>query len=354
MLTIAAKWQRLKANAIEGEEPSMPYQPRAIAVIGGGVIGLTSAIRLIEQGFQVTLFAKATPPNTTSDVAAAYWAPEPMLEGGRRAQWALTSLNTFIQLAADPALGIDVMPIYELTEQSGEQMPVLGLSSLGSDLVGLEEAVLVPPGLFPAPWSGLRFMVPRIDVPTYMPCLLKHFFALGGVLQATEIQDLRRLANEYLIIVNCTGLGAGALTGDAVFPIRGQVMRVRKPAGLPEHIISAAGAAATTYIVPRRADCLLGGTFQHHNHDLQADPATAANILQRCAVFYPALQQAEVIEHRVGLRPGRHEVRLAVEQVTATTTVVHNYGHGAYGHTLSWGCAAEVATLVENLLPSAT
>lgn len=327
----------------------MPHQPHAVAVIGGGVIGLTSAIRLIEQGFHVTLFAKATPPNTTSDVAAAYWAPEPVLEGGMRAKWALTSLATFLQLAADPAIGIDIMPIYELTDQDTEGMDAKPLDAFGIDFTGLEAVEYVPLGVFPAPWSGLRFIVPRIDVPCYMPWLLKQFFALGGVLQATEIHDLRQLADAYPIIVNCTGLGAGALTGDAVFPIRGQVIRVRKPVDLPAHIISAAGATATTYIVPRRDDCLLGGTFQFHNHNLQVDPITAEDILQRCAVFHPPLQEAEIIEHRVGLRPGRHAVRLEVEQLTKTTNVIHSYGHGAYGHTLSWGCAAEVATLAQNL-----
>ena len=327
----------------------MPHQPHAVAVIGGGVIGLTSAIRLIEQGFQVTLFAKAKSPNTTSDVAAAYWAPEPVLEGGLRAKWALTSLATFLQLAADPAIGIDIMPIYELTDQDRAGMDAKPLDAFDVDSTGLEAVEHVPLGVFPAPWSGLRFIVPRIDVPCYMPWLLKQFFALGGVLQATEIHDLRQLADNYSLIINCTGLGAGALTGDAVFPIRGQVIRARKPADLPAHIISAAGATATTYIVPRRDDCLLGGTFQFHNHNLQVDPITAENILQRCAVFHPSLQEAEIIEHRVGLRPGRHAVRLEVEQLTKTTNVIHSYGHGAYGHTLSWGCAAEVATLAQNL-----
>jgi D-amino-acid oxidase len=327
----------------------MPHQLHAVAVIGGGVIGLTSAIRLIEQGFQVTLFAKATSPHTTSDVAAAYWAPEPVLEGGLRAKWALNSLSTFLQLAADPAIGIDVMPIYELTDQDSAGMDAKPVDSFGVDFTGLEGGVHVPPGIFPEPWSGVRFIVPRIDVPTYMPWLLKHFFALGGVLQATEIYDLRQLADGYPLIVNCTGLGAGSLTGDAVFPIRGQVIRVRKPVDLPAHIISAAGATATTYIVPRRADCLLGGTFQFHNHNLQVDLSTAENILHRCAVFHPTLQEAEIIEHRVGLRPGRHVVRLEVEKLTATTNVIHSYGHGAYGHTLSWGCATEVSTLAQNL-----
>ncbi len=322
----------------------MPDNITPIAVIGGGVIGLTSAIRLLEQGFPTTIFAAATSPHTTSDVAAAYWAPEPILEGGRRESWALTSLATFQQLAADPTVGIDIMPLYELADS-------LAIETFAGALenIALEQVEAVPPGVFPAPWSGLRFIVPRIDVPTYMPWLFQRFLALGGTLQRTEIADLRPLAADFRTLVNCTGLGAAALTGDSVFPIRGQVIRVRKPIDLPTHIISAASTTEVTYMVPRRDDCLLGGTFQDYNYDRQVDLTTAKNILQRCANFHPALQQAEIIEHRVGLRPGRAQVRLEVEPLTATTTVIHNYGHGAYGHTLSWGCAAEVVTHVKNL-----
>ncbi|MCX6047348.1 MAG: FAD-dependent oxidoreductase [Chloroflexi bacterium] len=322
----------------------MPDPNAPIAVIGGGVIGLTSAIRLLEQGFPTTIFAKATSPHTTSDVAAAYWAPEPILEGGPRESWALTSLATFQQLAADPTIGIDIMPLYELADS-------LAIETFAGALenIALEEVEDVPFGVFPSPWSGLRFIVPRIDVPTYMPWLFQRFLTLGGTLQRTEIADLRTLASDFRALVNCTGLGAQALTGDPVFPIRGQVIRVRKPVDLPPHIISAASTTEVTYIVPRRHDCLLGGTFQDDNYDLQVDPATAISILQRCAGFHPALQHAEIIEHRVGLRPGRAQVRLEVEPLTATTTVIHNYGHGAYGHTLSWGCAAAVVTHVKNL-----
>lgn len=322
----------------------MPEHHLPIAVIGGGVIGLTSAIRLLEHGFPTTIFAKVTSPHTTSDVAAAYWAPEPILEGGPRESWALTSLATFRQLAADPSIGIDIMPLYELADS-------LAIETFAGALENssLEQVETVTAGVFPSPWSGLSFIVPRIDVPTYMPWLFQRFLTLGGELKRAEIHNLRTLAADFPLIVNCTGLGAQALTGDSVFPIRGQVIRVRKPIDLPPYIISAASTADVTYIVPRRHDCLLGGTFQDYNYDLQVDAATAESILQRCVNFHPALQHAEIIEHRVGLRPGRAQVRLEVEPLTATTTVIHNYGHGAYGHTLSWGCAAEVVTHVKNL-----
>jgi D-amino-acid oxidase len=307
----------------------------SIAVIGAGVIGLTSAVRLLEQGHTVTVFARETTPHTTSDIAAAYWAPHEY-GNDRRWRWAYASLHEFRRLANDPACGIIFTHLYDLTDEHDVEF-------LSFDHEAMEE---VPLGCFPTPWQGVRFTVPRIDVPIYMPWLLKRFLALGGVLQAAEIQNLRSLKSDFPVVVNCAGLGAKALTGDALYPIRGQVIRVRKPLDLPADIISAASATTTTYIVPRSQDCLLGGTFQYNDYNLQVDAEIAEGILQRCAVFYPALGQPEILEHRVGLRPGRDSVRVESEQLSAHFKIIHNYGHGAYGHTLSWGCADEVAKLV--------
>jgi D-amino-acid oxidase len=310
-----------------------------IAVVGAGVIGLTSAMRLLEQGHAITIFARETPPHTTSDTAAAYWAPH---EYGneRRWRWAHTSLHTFRQLVADPTCGVEIVHLYDLTDEDDVEF-------LSFDHEAMEE---VPLGIFPAPWQGVRFTVPRIDVPIYMPWLLQRVQAARGQVQQLAIQNWRELSQEYPIIVNCTGLGAKSLTGDAVFPIRGQVIRVRRPPDLPSHIISAASATTTTYIVPRSQDCLLGGTFQFHDYNTQVDEEIATGILQRCATFYPALRTSEILQHGVGLRPGRDDVRLEVEAFSERCTLIHNYGHAAYGHTLSWGCAAEVASLVADLL----
>jgi D-amino-acid oxidase len=140
-------------------------------------------------------------------------------------------------------------------------------------------------------------------------------------------------------------LSAREIAGDgSVYPIRGQIIRVRRPAA-DRRIINALHEQALTYIVPRSQDCILGGTAEEHNWSLAIEPDTAAGILQRAQALAPALTEAEVIEHLVGLRPGRKEVRLELEQLAAGSAVIHNYGHGGAGFTLSWGCAQEVAEL---------
>lgn len=313
----------------------MSQSKPTIAVIGAGVIGLTSAIRLCEAGFAVTVFAQALPPHTTSDIAAAFWSPSATADGAKAKAWALTSLATFQALAADPTAGILLADLYSLADVP-TAMPYM--ANAGS----MHE---VPPGVFPAPWSGWCATVPRIDVPVYMPWLLARLQRLGGQVQSRLVQTFQEIDPSYPILVNCTGLGAQALTGDAMYPVRGQVISVRKPEGLTPAIIYANDDATTTYIIPRSRDCLLGGTYQYQDGQLDVDMTIAEQILARCAVFNPAFRQPKIFQHKVGLRPGRHAVRLEQARLPSGQVVIHNYGHGSVGHTLAWGCAAEVVKL---------
>jgi len=308
-----------------------------IAVIGAGVIGLTSAIRLREAGHAVTLYAAATTPNTTSDVAAAYWAPGALFGSALMRRCALASLAVFQSLCADSAAGIALLPLYDLSDEP----PPTRLPDLPGD------PFLVPPGRFPAPWAGFCSTVPRIDVPIYMPWLYQRAIKLGIVIQSRTVTTFGELAPTHTTIVNCTGLGAQKLTGDDLYPIRGQVIRIRKPLGLEPAIISAEGHGEVTYIIPRSQDCLLGGTYHYGDSRMAVDEEIAQGILARCAQFNPALAAPEILQQRVGLRPGRHTPRLEAEQLANGVTVIHNYGHGSLGHTLSWGCAAEVVALVD-------
>jgi D-amino-acid oxidase len=97
--------------------------------------------------------------------------------------------------------------------------------------------------------------------------------------------------------------------------------------------------------VPRSHDIVVGGTDDEGEWDRTPDPDVAKLILERAIALVPQLRRAAVVGHRVGLRPARPRVRLDVEARADGTRVVHCYGHGGAGVTLSWGCADEVASL---------
>jgi D-amino-acid oxidase len=101
------------------------------------------------------------------------------------------------------------------------------------------------------------------------------------------------------------------------------------------------------YVHPRTNDCILGGTLDEGQWDTAVDPVAGAAIIERCCDLVPALRGARVLEHVVGLRPGRATIRLEEDEpIGSGVRLLHNYGHGGAGITLSWGCAAAVAALV--------
>jgi D-amino-acid oxidase len=95
------------------------------------------------------------------------------------------------------------------------------------------------------------------------------------------------------------------------------------------------------YAIPRRNDCLFGGTNEI-NDKLTADPATTSRIVAECSRVLN-INKPRVIAERVGLRPFRRSgFRLERDRLRDDRIVIHNYGHGGAGFTLSWGCAREV------------
>ena len=146
-------------------------------------------------------------------------------------------------------------------------------------------------------------------------------------------------------------------TDDAVFidPAWGRVEGIEEMkatvfgdamVGLEEWTLASKNESELTYVVPREKVVVVGGTAQEGAYEPRPDPAVAQQILARARAVVPELARATVVGHRVGLRPARPTVRLEAEQVD-DGTVVHCYGHGGAGVTLSWGCADDVAALVD-------
>ena len=126
--------------------------------------------------------------------------------------------------------------------------------------------------------------------------------------------------------------------------IRGQLVRVERGA-VERFTLDDYDPRGVTYVIPRSQDCILGGSADDGREELIPSEATTTAILERCAALEPRLAQARVLSVSVGLRPARSAVRLERESPRPGSTLIHNYGHGGAGVTLSWGCAHEVAML---------
>jgi D-amino-acid oxidase len=293
-----------------------------IVVVGAGVVGLTTAVRLREAGIEADVVAREEPQETTSAVAAALWYPYRALPTERVTAW---SAQTYSALAG-------------LAEVAGSGVRMLaGTERLAPDAPDpwWREAV---PGL-ERTGEGLRFVAPVVDMSIHLPWLVGRLRALGASVERRHVASFDELDADA--VVNCAGLGARELAADAsLVAVRGQVVRVAAPE-VREWLLDQSDPRRLVYVVPRENDVVLGGTADEGAEDRAPDPATTDAIRARCAALVPALRDAPVVDVAVGLRPVRSAVRLEVEG-----RVVHCYGHGGAGVTLAWGCAGEVAALL--------
>jgi D-amino-acid oxidase len=186
-------------------------------------------------------------------------------------------------------------------------------------------------------------------MPTYLGYLQARFERAGGRLGVGIVASLADGARETgaRVVVNCSGAYARQLTGDAaVTPVRGQAVVAVNP-GLTEFLIAPSDESAElSYLFPHGEQVILGASEAAGEWNLEPVPAVADRILRDCAAIEPRLRGARVLGHRVGLRPARPAVRLEAEPGDGGgPLIVHNYGHGGAGVTLSWGCAREAASL---------
>ena len=315
---------------------------KKVAVVGAGVIGLSSAIRLLENGYKVEIHARDITPNTTSDVAAAFWCPYRVGPQDRAMEWARHTYQVFAEMNKDPETGVHPSRQREIFKGPAEDPWYLEL------LQGYRKtpAHELPEGFV----DGYEFDTYLMDTPVYMQHITSKAQALGARILETEIESLEELRNTCDVIINCSGVWARQLVNDEqVYPIRGQVVVVEKLEDEAFPITTHDAGEFPAYIVPRKNDCLLGGTAQEENWDLEAHLETAQGIRERCGILNPTTTGQPVLKNKVGLRPGRKSVRLELDDSMADLPVIHNYGHGGSGFTLSWGCAEDVLELARQV-----
>ncbi|MDN5893561.1 MAG: FAD-binding oxidoreductase [Nocardioides sp.] len=297
-----------------------------VIVVGAGVVGLACAVRLLESGHRVDVLARDLPLETTSSVAAAFWYPYRAFPQERVTAWAATAYAEFVGLAGEEHSGVRMVTGTEYLHR--RQPDPWWISAVPS----LARESALPDGYA----DGWSFTTPIIEMPIYLGWLIERIEALGGTI--TRL-NLSALPTGSCPVVNCAGLGARFLGSDkSVVPVSGQTVLVEQ-VGLARWSLDESGP---TYVVPRSCDIVIGGTADEGEWNRTPSPEAARAILDRATRLVPALEGAKVLRHKVGLRPVRPAVR--VERVG---DVVHCYGHGGAGVTLSWGAADEVVRLLE-------
>ncbi|WP_419999620.1 FAD-dependent oxidoreductase [Streptomyces boninensis] len=312
-----------------------------VIVIGSGVIGLTTAVRLAESGRRVAVWTRDPAERTTSAVSGGLWWPYRIEPMAKVSDWALRSYDVYAELAAADPAATGVRMVSGV--QAGVRRSELGAWADKFD--GAELRVLAPDEVPAGYDAGLRMHVPVIDMPTHLRYLRGRLEAAGGRVEQREVHALAEVP--AATVVHCSGLGARELAGDETMrPLQGQLVLVDAPEVTEWFVGADWSAADTMYALPQPYGLVLGGTARDGEWGLEPDPAVARAIVERCAERVPAVRDARVLDHRVGLRPWRPSVRLETEPLPGGRLCVHNYGHGGAGVTVAWGCAEEAAGLV--------
>jgi D-amino-acid oxidase len=304
-------------------------------VLGAGVIGLTTAVHLAESGMRVEVRTALPPDRTTSAAAGAIWGLYQVEREASVVRWSRETLQMLFRLADDRASGIRLVRGVEAS-----RTPAVLLD--GVDLLqGLRrcDPAELPEGFA----AGFEYTAPLVDMPTYLGYLTARLAAAGGRLRVAPVEGLDAAADHAGAVVNCTGVRARELSGDpGVYPVRGQVVVAANP-GIADFFAEDSDTSTDLlYILPHEDTVIMGGTAEPGRWSLEPDPEAAARIVARCAEVIPSLATAPVLAHRVGLRPRRARVRLEEERGRNGIRLIHSYGHGGAGVSLSWGCAFEV------------
>ncbi|KAF7724951.1 hypothetical protein EC973_000532 [Apophysomyces ossiformis] len=373
-------------------------KPHAL-IVGGGVTGLTTAWVLLERGYRVTVIAKEyanEEERITSQIAGALWEWPPAVCGRhtdpisitKSKRWCMVAYNKFEQMANDR----------EVSERTGVKMRIANfffrkpvvedayqlakMNEIKEHLKGFRHDAAIIDELGVSKEYGVvdvyQHLSPVIDTDRYMFWLIDHVRKLGASVLRREIHgDLFKHEDALLrqygadVLLNCTGLASKELANDdTVYPLRGSLVRVindgtkfpRINQAMALSLDGREGEMDLIFIVPRNDNTLiLGGMTEPNQWDLSVNLENYKPIremYERNLKFYPDLAKGEIDPERPtmsGLRPFRKQnVRVEREERlhngNRKSRLVHSYGQGGAGFTLSFGCAEDVADIVDQIV----
>lgn len=271
-------------------------RPQHFAVLGCGVSGLSTA-RLLQRRYQnspgtVTIYAKALPPDTTSNIAGASWSPTSVYEPDQvTGKWneqfrrACQISNRAFQLLVGSEYGVRWIETYELMRN---EMALERELPGGDALYPARQIHRDPAHYFGFPFVR-QYSTMLIEPSIYLSALLRDFYIAGGRVVVKEFRNRREIARlREPVVFNCTGLGSRELFDDEELePVRGQ-LEILLPQPEIDYCYLSSG-----YMFPRRDGIILGGTWDHGDWSLEPNAEQANGILEAHVAIMNSLKSAQ-------------------------------------------------------------
>jgi glycine oxidase len=268
------------------------------AVVGGGIIGLASALRAQQRGLRVCVLERAEPGRGATHAAAGVLAPDPETPG-------------FTALARSSA---------ELWPAFAEELGDVGYTRCGSLVLAFERSEAeadwldgdtcraLEPGISPDCVAGLLLdgdaqVDPRRIVAALHDRVVdvhEHADVVAVAPDRVELADGSTINAERVV------LAAGAWTARRlapllpVRPVKGQTLRLRGPLPATRIIRS-----EHVYVVPRASgETVVGATVEEAGYDETPTEEATQLLLRQAVRAVPSVTELELVEAVASLRPG--------------------------------------------------
>jgi glycine oxidase len=306
-----------------------------LAVVGAGVIGLSVAWRAAQRGLRVVVLERDMPGAGSSHVAAGMLAPvseavlteQPLLRLGLASAGLYPEFIAALEEASGVAVGYHRCGTL-LAARDADEAEALGRELAMRTRLGLavqrlraSEARHLEPALAPA--LRLALEIPddhAVDPRRVVSALAIALARAGGELRnrvevaclclsSGRVDGVQLASGERIdadqVVVASGAWGLEGLPEEARIPLRpvkGQIMRLRDPAGpgLLHHVLRMRGA----YIVPRGdGRYVLGATMEERGFDTTVTAGAIYELLRDATELLPGLGELVLEEVSAGLRP---------------------------------------------------
>ena len=261
---------------------SLGLQIGDAAVVGAGIMGLTTARLLQDAGWNVTIYTRDVSRHSVSNVGAGQWSPTSVFEEGAATpafeaqfKFATRIAHHAFQNLSGANYGIRFAENYYLGNRPGERSYYLReMPELFTSIADLE------PHEHPFPMEHVtRTVTMMVEPATFLRKVRDDFFRAGGTLKIRDFKNVSEvLSLSENTIFNCTGLGAKQLFGDDdLIPVKGQLVFV--PPDPAVDYLTVGGGSNVTYMFPRSGEIVLGGSFQENDWSPHPEPEVTERII---------------------------------------------------------------------------